>query len=387
MYTVHLYDPFEYTHQNLSWANTGDGGIYPDYDNFTAPPDVTYATGDYNNPSINTGTNDWQYFTGTPFTVGHDSILFGRVVFLSNNLQAGKVYFDDIELKELDESGNVIRTLHQVNLISGSYYYWTSNGTGNFSQATIGHNDNYSIAVTGNTSNATVICNNLTFRVFKNRSYVVSGWMKGENIPVGANASISTEYYHSPSKAKLGSRDYEYIKNKILSYSKYIEDAGFPVYFGEFGVVRTCFVNNKGGAQWVADAMHLFDSLGYHFTYHSYKESSFGYYDGWDQPVDPATVNTELETVFKNFFGVPTSLNDRVSSYSLILLFPNPASTWIMVLYENQLENEVTVFDMTGKIVLISNQPFIEVGHLTKGVYLVKIKNKKGVFYKKFIKQ
>ena len=387
MYTVHLYDPYEYTHQNLSWANTGDGGKYPDNEKFTVPSDAAYATGDYNNPSIASGSNDWQYFTGSPFTVGHDSILFGRVVFLSNNLQAGKVYFDDIELKELDESGNVIRTVYQVNLTSGTYWWWSSNGSGNFSQATAGHNDNYSIEVTGNTSNATVICSELTFRVVKNRRYVVSGWMKGENIPAGASATISTEYYHSPSKAKLGLRNYEYIKNKILSYSKYIEDAGFPVYFGEFGAARTCFVNNKGGAQWVSDAMHVFDSLGYHFTYHSYKESSFGYYDGWEQPVDPATVNPELTTVFKNFFGIPTFIKDHFNSSNLILLFPNPANTRITIEDPYQLENKITISDMTGKVVLKSTGQSIEVGHLPKGGYLVEIKNSKGVFYKKLIKQ
>lgn len=392
MYTVHLYDPFEFTHQNLDWANTGDGGKYPDNDLIVPPANATYKTGDYDNPSIKTGTNDWEYFTGTPFTVTDDAVLFGRVVFLSNKLAAGKVYYDDFELKELDAQGNIIKTIYKVNPTSGTYWWYSANGTGAYSASTTGHGDNYSVSVTGNTEAATVICPTFPFRVTKGHQYVITGWMKGENVPSGAGASISTEYYESPSKAKLAARNYEFIKNKITAYAKYIEDKGFPVYFGEFGTARNTFANSKGGAQWVKDAMHIFDSLGYHFTYHAYKESSFGYYDGWDQPVDTTTVNAQLSKVFKDFLVAPyIIMGDEVGPEdirSILAVYPNPCHSQITVLFSDlQPIKKVEIRNLLGNVVLTSTQTTIPIQHLTKGFYIVKVSTSSRTLYRKILKE
>lgn len=302
MYTVHLYDPFEFTHQNLSWAGTGDGGKYPDENKLTLPSDITYATGDYDNPSIRSGTSDWTYYKGTPYTVTQDSLLIGRVVFLANRIGSGKVYYDDFVLQELDSAGNPVKEIFRVNPSSGSYWWWSEDKTGNYQVSSNGHNDQYSVSISGNTKAASLPSPTYVFRVQKGKQYVISGWMKGENIPPGASASISTEYYYSPSHSSLQTRNYEYLKARIMEYADYIEKAGYPVYFGEFGAARNTYENGKGGAQWAADAMDIFGRLGYHFTYHSYKESSFGYFDGWNQPIDPSTENTELKKAFQNFF-------------------------------------------------------------------------------------
>ncbi len=381
MYTVHLYDPYEYSHQNLAWAGTGDGGKYPDTNRLILPSDLGYATGDYDNSSIPSGTTDWTYYTGTAFSVQDDSILAGRVVFLSRQIGTGTVYFDDITLDELDASGNVIRQLFRVNLSSGTYGWWSANGSGNYFISSSGHQDQYSVAVSGTTDNATVSCLDFTFRAIKHNQYRISGWMKGENIPAGASASISTEYYYSPSREPLQTRNYEYLKRKITGYAAYIEDAGFPVYFGEFGAARSCFVDNKGGAQWVADAMRIFDSLGYHFTYHSYKESSFGYYDGWDQPVDPSTVNTELKTVFQDFFGTTTSVEKEIAEVVKrnVKIFPNPAQDILTIVAENNTTIlEVELLDLMGTTLLRTDMLSFEVKNLVKGPYLLKISHTNG---------
>lgn len=391
MYTVHLYDPFEYTHQNLDWANTGDGGKYPDEDIITAPSDATYFTGNYTNPSISSGTSDWTYFTGKPFTVADDKILLGRVVFVSSKIGTGKVYFDDFVLKELDEKGNEIKTIFSVNPTSGTYWWYSADGSGAYSEEkSIGHNDKYSVAISGNKAAASVICPNFGFRVTKGHKYVISGWMKGDNIPAGATASITTEFYNSPSNAPLGARNYQYLVEKITAYSKYIEDKGFPVYFGEFGAARNCFLNDKGGDKWVADAMHIFDSLGYHFTYHSYKESSFGLYDGWDKPVDTTTVNTALERVFIEFFGTTTGLflPDRTDKSSL-LLYPNPGSEYLNIDNPEQLKiSKIEIFDLFGNVVMSSEEPSrLDIHSLPKGGYVVLMHHSGGVLRGKWVKQ
>ncbi|GAL84525.1 retaining beta-glycosidase [Sporocytophaga myxococcoides] len=391
MYTVHLYDPYEFTHQNLDWANTGEGGKYPDENFITAPSDATYFTGNYTNPSIGSGTKDWTYFTGKPYTVIDDEVILGRVVFVSNKIGAGKVYFDDFVLKELDASGNEIRTIYSENLSSGTYWWYSADGTGAYKEeSSVGHNDNYSISISGNQAAATVICPNFSFKSIKGHKYVVSGWMKGENVPAGATASITTEFYNSPSNTQVGARNYQFLVEKITAYSKYIEEKGYPVYFGEFGAARNTFDNDKGGDRWVADALQIFDSLGYHFTYHSYKESSFGLYDGWDKPVDTTTINTALEKVFREFFGTTTSLfspkGDRKSS---LLLYPNPGSEYLNIGNpENIKISKIEVCDLFGNVVISSSEASrLDIHSLAKGSYIILMHHSGGVMHGKWIKQ
>ncbi|MFN8438558.1 MAG: cellulase family glycosylhydrolase [Cytophagales bacterium] len=329
MYTVHMYEPYYFTHQNLSWANTSDGGSYPNYTKIVAPADATYATGDYDNPSIKTGTSDWTEYTGTAFTAA-DSFACGRVVFTSGKIGSGKVYFDDIVVKELDVNGNLIRILFDTNLVATNQWFWTSNNTGTNSSSTSGHGDNYAITITGNTGSASIILPEFSFKTIPGHKYVISGWMKGENVPSGAYANITTEYYYSPSGDKSQVFDYDFVKNAIVNYASEIEKKGFPVYFGEFGAGRPAFLNNKGGERWVSDCMRVFDSLGYHFTYHAYKESSFGFYDGWDTPIDTNTVNVKLKNAFLNFFGLSTDVQDQTYS-SATFCYPNPVKDYLTV--------------------------------------------------------
>lgn len=387
MYTVHLYDPFEFTHQLLDWAGTGDGGSYPDLNKITPPSDATYATGDYNNRSINTGTSDWTYYEGSPYKVIADSLLLGRVVFTSRGIGLGKVYFDDIELKELDSDGNLVRIIYKDQLISDNFWWWSENGSGNYTKSTIGHGDNSSILVSENIGAATVICSDLVFKVKKGHSYQVSGWMKGDNVPSIATANITTEYYYSPSGAKTQIRNYEFMKETIIKASEYVVQQGYPVYFGEFGACRPAFENNKGGERWVADAMKIFDSLGFHFTYHSYKESSFGYYDGWAEPVDTNTVNKKLKQVFEEFFGIssPTGTNNPLKND--IRIFPNPVGDQLHInLSTNWKPEYYEILNINGKSIIKSTKTPIATRSLVKGVYLIKLTGDQKTLVKKFYK-
>jgi len=390
MYTVHLYDPHEYTHQLFDWAGTGEGGKYPDPNRLTQPNDVEYATGDYNNPIISSGTNDWKYFEGSPFRVDNDTFALGKMVFISKGIGTGKVYYDDIELKELDAQGKLIRVLYKDKITSsGNMWYWSENNTGAMNKAAIGHGDNFSISVSGNTANATVACNDFSFQAKKGNQYVVSGWMKGENIPSGATASITTEYLYSPSGQKAIGRDYEFLQQQILHHAKYVVDKGFPVYFGEFGAGRPCFENNKGGEIWVADALKIFDSLGYHFTYHSYKENSFGYYDGWAGPVDTTTVNTKLKKVFEEFFGIssPTGFLDFKESKN-VKIFPNPVTDVLHIELANSKQiDTIQILDLYGNKLMETQNPEINISQLKPGAYIIKLSANHKINYAKFVKK
>jgi endoglucanase len=387
MYTAHFYEPYEFTHQLLNWANTGEGGSYPDSTKIVLPSDLNYAAGHYNNPSIITGNSNWTRYIVTPYKIEQDCLIIGRVVFNANRLENGKVYFDDIELLELDENNKYIRTIFSQKLNNNTFWFWSADGTGTPGTSNQGHQNNFSITLTGNKNAATIILNEFYFITTKGRKYVISGWMKGENIPPYARASITTEFYYSPSRQKILTRNREFLRKKIIELIAYPLSQNFPVYIGEFGTSRPSFENNRGGEVWTKDCLDLFDSLGPHFTYHAYKESSFGLYDGWDQPTDTTTVNTKLVNVFKNYF-LKTSPFTWKEVKSNLVIFPSPANEKLYIYNPkpNSIQ-KIEIWDLSQKLVLETNQTEILIENIPKGLYLIKIFTKGNeLLIEKFLK-
>ena len=84
---------------------------------------------------------------------------------------------------------------------------------------------------------------------------------------------------------------------------------------------------------------------------------------------------------------IPTSLSQLNISQSKLKIYPNPAKDFIII-NEEQLNinnEEVTIFDLTGKIVKKQrlNGKSIDISNLSSGLYFVKIGNYRGKFIKK----
>ncbi|MBY0426600.1 MAG: T9SS type A sorting domain-containing protein, partial [Cytophagales bacterium] len=390
VYSIHTYDPYEYTTQLQPWANTGDGGKYPDESILSLPGDLAYATGNYTNPKLPTGNSNWTYFTGNPFTITVDSLIIGKPVFQGNFLGAGKAYFDEITINEVNSSGAVIQQLFTFNFTSTTNVsYWSANNTGGLSFSTSGPNDNSSLVLTGSSNYASATANNLPFKVYKNKRYQINGWMKGENIPANATAAITTEFYASPTRQKVYGRNKEYLRSMLLQFTKYPRQNNFPIYYGEFGVVRNCFDNNKGGEVWVTDMMQLFDSLNIHWTYHVYREGGFGMYDGVTGDVDTTTVKLPLEQAFNNYFGKVTqtpkegnSLNNWTPN-----VYPNPFQTVFQIDNTEPTDIHVELFDVLGKSLekqMVTSGSKALIGNKEEsGLYILFIEGEKG---KKFVR-
>lgn len=72
-----------------------------------------------------------------------------------------------------------------------------------------------------------------------------------------------------------------------------------------------------------------------------------------------------------------------------IVLFPNPASDRITVQSKNSIVKSVTIYSLSGQLVLkaIDNLQDVDVSKLSSGVHLVKVETDKGTFFKRLIKQ
>jgi endoglucanase len=296
VYEFHTYEPYYYTHQLFSWTGLPDGGKYPD-DNNLNYEDATWYNGIFNNPKLASGNNDWQQFDGVKYKVTDANMKLGVPVLVGANV-TGKVYFDNIILKEYDTAGVFVRDVLDMNLNDiTSWGYWSSNNTGTFGLATnAGVGDNSSIFINGNTLDCNLSNYRKIFLVKQGYFYKINGWMKGENVSAQANCSIRIDFLNT-TKPIYG-RNKQYMQYAINKYTAWAQQKNVPVYMGEFGAGNPCFQNGKGGLQFVNDVIDITKASGIHFTYHAYHESSFGIYYGDSGLPDPAQANQPLINLF-----------------------------------------------------------------------------------------
>ena len=396
MYTIHMYDPYEYTHQLQSWAGTGDGGKYPDESLITVPADIKWAYGQYNNGSLDQGTTDWTYIKGRRFEVDNDTVILAKPVFYAHRLGDGVAYFDDMVINEVTSTGTIVREIGKINFTnSDNIIPYAENNDMKFGSSISGHDDNYSLTATGTTSYGTIAVQALQFKAEKGKYYTSSAWMKGENLPAGSIVSAAFEFYSSPSKQALASRNKQYLYNAIFNATKYPRENNFPVFYGEFGCGRPCFENNKGGERWTKDVLDVFDSLGFHFTYHAYREGSFGLYDGWGGALDTTTVQQKLKKTFEDFFSVtdPTSIGNETNLTALgVQIFPNPTQNTIWIKNNSAQVTNIQLVDVLGNSVL-SKSIFensnleLQTESLKSGVYFCQIQQEEKRRVVKLIKE
>ncbi len=93
-------------------------------------------------------------------------------------------------------------------------------------------------------------------------------------------------------------RNKAYLAKHLEKYLAFGRKHNVPLYLGEFGLIKECFKENKGGLNWVSDMLDLLRENQVHFTYHVYHEDNFGLYAGYGKPVDPNKANMALINLF-----------------------------------------------------------------------------------------
>jgi len=300
LYTFHFYSPIEYTHQNASWTSFGDGGKYPDEHILQFPSDTKWYSCINSNPKIPAGNSSWKFYEGIKYTVNDTNIICSKPACLARNIGEGKAYYDDFIIKEYDETGKFIRDIYKVNITTrDGWWFWSANDKGSSNIASTGHDDDLSLELSQTDADANASSNTYRFKVTQGYSYSISGWMKGEQIPAGAECRYRLDFETSPSHGIVTHRDKEYLELEVNKFLAFGKKHNVPMYCGEFGVINNCFKDDKGGLNWVSDILDIFTKYNVHYTYHAYHEDAFGLYYGYNTPIDHNNGNMPLIKLFK----------------------------------------------------------------------------------------
>lgn len=81
-----------------------------------------------------------------------------------------------------------------------------------------------------------------------------------------------------------------------------------------------------------------------------------------------------------------TLLSSKGFASSDFSVYPNPAASHV-VIDTNETIEQITIFDMTGKMVLNTKNKHLNISHFNTGVYQVRIKTTTGIAFKKLIKK
>lgn len=105
-------------------------------------------------------------------------------------------------------------------------------------------------------------------------------------------------------------------------------------------------------------------------------------------------ITTNVVSYTKTLYcgAVPNEVNEMKISNDNISVYPNPASDKVNIVFRDRIADatNVEIFDTFGRIVLLeniaNNVNNIDVSNLTKGMYLIKIKNNNSEVVTKFMK-
>lgn len=291
-YEFHTYDPYNFTHQNMDWANTaGSTMSYPSEDLI-----ITSYIDNWVDCSSAKKVEDledgWELWE-TTFVSLTDKHNVGAITFRAADLgEDGTAYIDDVVLEEYKD-GEITRVLRELDFtLSAALDFWSSNNSGKGSKTRNGYKG-YGYMISGTTSDANSA--GYRFELKEGYEYKLTAKIKKENVASGAKVMPRIDLSLA---SGIMSLDKEYLEAIVLKNVQFGIDNNVPMYVGEFGAARTAFEFDRGGDRWVSDMIDILDEYDIHFTYHAYHEGSFGLYGNSAYEL-PAERNEVLAEVFK----------------------------------------------------------------------------------------
>ncbi len=307
VYSFPFYEPLAFTHQGASWVDAvAIDQRYPDPNRVGVRwLDLEPAASTDTSPRLPVGDSDWAFYEGAPYRVEDPTVVVGGVSLVASE-NAGKAYFDDLVIEELDAEGAVTREVARIDLDGkAGWYFWSKDRSGQRTEEPTGHGDDGSLAIAGTRSLALASAEIWRFAARPGVTYRASGWMKGERIPDGATCQIRLDF--SRSKVDVLAWDRAYLARELDAQVSFGKEHGVPLYLGEFGAIRASFEQDRGGERWVADLLDLIAERELHFAYQAYHDDQFGLYGGDGLLPSPFEVNSTLQALLEERFATPAA--------------------------------------------------------------------------------
>ncbi|MFH1739844.1 MAG: cellulase family glycosylhydrolase, partial [bacterium] len=298
MYDFHFYYPWDYTLQCQPWSDPSFPcpGVYPDESVTILPWDLQWVRNIEGKP-ITPGTSDWDLHVGNLSVGIEEGLIAALPAFASYENLGGSVYYDGLKIDEYASDGTYLDTVLAIDVSSDEGWERmldppSQPGAGFDFSSSAGHDDNGSLSISNPSAYAQWSNPDLRFLLTQGHRYKVTCWMKGQNVTEASFSRATIGLYRSEHGIPVFTRNQVYLMDRLSRFLVFATQNEVPVNLGEFGLVRQCFEPGSGGIQYVTDVLDFLIDHGVNFTYHSFREDTFGLYP---YPPHPDSDNTNLQ--------------------------------------------------------------------------------------------
>lgn len=276
VYQYHFYEPMAFSHQQASWLRQYQTpSHYPDLLRLKVVGSPRWYGAQFDNPIVSSN-NDWQYIEGKKLQHKDPKIdLIYPALVSANN--AGDSWFKHVVINEYAPDGKQL--LREINIDlsqQADWYLWSANQRGRAQHFRQAGEDVLRISATTSDANSGSV---QQFVVPKaDHYYQLSGWIKTQGMGAASRVQLRLDFQHGVKD--IVAWDKPLIKTLIEPIERWGEQQQVPLYLGEFGCIRACFEQQRGGLQWISDVVDVVDEYQTHFNFHSYHEDAFALYYG-----------------------------------------------------------------------------------------------------------
>ncbi|BEU01290.1 hypothetical protein OAG1_00900 [Agarivorans sp. OAG1] len=301
VYQYHFYEPMAFSHQQASWLRQYQvPASYPDPDRLKVIGSPSWYGAQFDNPTIS-ADSDWQFVEGKKLQLQDPKVdLIYPALVSANN--AGDSWFKQVVINEYAPDGKQLLREVKIDLSQhADWYLWSANQRGRSQHLRQGGEDILQISET--TSDA----NNGSSQQFVvpkvGHFYQISGWVKTRGTGAASRVQLRLDFQNG--LKDIVAWDKQLIEKMIEPMERWGEQHQVPLYLGEFGCIRGCFEQQRGGLQWVSDVLDVVDQYQTHFNFHSYHEDAFALYYGYGSLPTESNANQPLIQLFKQRLNEP----------------------------------------------------------------------------------
>lgn len=299
LYEYHFYEPMAFSHQMAPWLQAYQSeSIYPDPLRYEILGKASWYGATFNNPTLDYDSDEWKYIEGNVWWT-NDPMVNALHPALMGQKVDDYVEFINIAVYEYAPNSSHGHLIRRIDLSDKQgWYFWSKDGSGDADYYSEDGRNIRRIRATDSDAN----WNSASQLIIPKPGYgyKISGWMRGRGLH-NSHAMIRLDFLSGIDKTL--SWDRQLLETKIEQIEAWSKREQVPVYMGEFGCIRACFEQQRGGLTWIKDILDILQQRGTSFTYHAYHENAFGIYYNERGLPDPASSNQALIQMFRARFA------------------------------------------------------------------------------------